>query len=552
MPNLITNPTYDPTKPTTSANQPYIFENPQEIINPQTGQTAQQASGQIINSDLLTPTASLDLPLTPEEPNYQASLGAIPSIGSIMASPETPTEKTQTDLESRLLEAYQKISGKQAAQTQAEQTAGLPGFQSQLTDINSQIQTLQKEAMQIPLKLQQQAEGRGITAGGLAPIQTGLLRENTIKALGLSAIAQTLQGNIATAQNTANRAIELEFAPEQAKIDYLTKALDINMSKLNREDQKKAQAQQTLLQERQRVLDQQKEDRGIILGWVAEASKNQAPAVIINQALSLSDPRQAMSLLSPYFFNPLEKEATLADLDYKRAQIEGIKSSMELDKLKTTADIAATKSATALGWARFQADQEATKNLKLTTADLSNTQLTKVQTIANQFDSEQAVKNYQTSAEAIDAVRSAGTSPTDDIQRVYAFAKVMDPNSVVREGEYKTIQDYSTALLERMGLKAKRVFDNSGFLTQEARGFMLKTLNNRLLSSEKAYKNIYDEYGRRINMITGNSDGSEFLTDYSKAFSIDLKSQVEIKGYNYDQMKADGYSDEEIKQSLGI
>ena len=141
-----------------------------------------------------------------------------------------------------------------------------------------------------------------------------------------------------------------------------------------------------------------------------------------------------------------------------------------------------------------------------------------VRTIIGQFDNEQTVKNYQTSAEAIDALKTAGSSPTDDIQRIYAFAKVMDPNSVVREGEYKTIQDYSTALLERVGLKARRIFDNSGFLTQEARGFMLRTLQNRLSSSERAQKNIYNEYARRINKITGGTDCAEYLTDYSKPF----------------------------------
>lgn len=160
---------------------------------------------------------------------------------------------------------------------------------------------------------------------------------------------------------------------------------------------------------------------------------------------------------------------------------------------------------------------------------LDTSTLTKVMTIANSFDGEQAVKSYQISAEAIDSIKSAGDTPTDDISRVYVFAKVMDPNSVVREGEYKTVQDYSTALLERMGLKAKRVFDNSGFLTEEARNFMLLTLENRLKSSEKAYKNIYDEYGRRINKLTGSDDGVDYLPDYSKAFKPKIEYETEVR-----------------------
>lgn len=188
------------------------------------------------------------------------------------------------------------------------------------------------------------------------------------------------------------------------------------------------------------------------------------------------------------------------------------------------------------------ADRKAEAARKLT--DLDPKIQVRVQTIANQFDNEQAVKNYQTSAEAIDALNTAGTSPTDDIGRVYAFAKVMDPNSVVREGEYKTVQDYSTALLERTGIKAKRIFDNAGFLTQEARNFMKTTLDNRLSSSKKAYDNIYTEYGRRINKITGETDGTDYMTDYSRAFQ---NSDATPKSEEQQLLDA-GYTQEQIDE----
>lgn len=149
---------------------------------------------------------------------------------------------------------------------------------------------------------------------------------------------------------------------------------------------------------------------------------------------------------------------------------------------------------------------------------LSGPVQTRVQSLAGQFDNEQVVRNYNTIAESVHAAKTAGSSPTDDIQRVYAFAKVMDPNSAVREGEYKTVQDYSQALLQAYGLKAKRVFDNTGFLTPQARTFLQSTLNKRLESSKQNYDNIYNEYGRRINKITGGTDGKEYITDYGKAF----------------------------------
>jgi len=164
------------------------------------------------------------------------------------------------------------------------------------------------------------------------------------------------------------------------------------------------------------------------------------------------------------------------------------------------------------------------KNLGASGLDPST--LAKVQTISNKFDTEQVVKDYNTIATQIDAVNNLGNTPTDDIQRIYAFAKVMDPNSAVREGEYSTIQAYSTALLQKMGLNANRVFNNDGFLTTEARNFLQNTLQNRLSSQEKAYNNVANETARKINNITGKDDGKDYITDYSKAFPT-MKEKIE-------------------------
>ena len=47
---------------------------------------------------------------------------------------------------------------------------------------------------------------------------------------------------------------------------------------------------------------------------------------------------------------------------------------------------------------------------------------------------------------AIQTARTLADSDTDDQALIYTFAKVMDPNSVVRESEYQTVQDYSQSL----------------------------------------------------------------------------------------------------------
>lgn len=124
---------------------------------------------------------------------------------------------------------------------------------------------------------------------------------------------------------------------------------------------------------------------------------------------------------------------------------------------------------------------------------------TTVNQIAGAFDNEPIVREYNTVASTLSALKNAGTSPTDDIQRVYAFAKIADPSSAVKEGEYKTIQDYSTALFKRIGINVSRAFDERGFLTDSARNSMSSTLNNILKAKQTAYDNVSKEYQRQID-----------------------------------------------------
>ncbi len=141
--------------------------------------------------------------------------------------------------------------------------------------------------------------------------------------------------------------------------------------------------------------------------------------------------------------------------------------------------------------------------------------------ISGQFDNEAVVKNYNIVSEgyqfAKTLVNKSSPTASDDQGLIYAFAKAMDPNSVVREGEYATVQKYAQSWAESFGFDAKRIFSNSVFLTKEARQNMLNTIESKFKTSETNYKNIYNEYQRRIqDAKSGKINGS--ITDYSKAY----------------------------------
>jgi len=151
----------------------------------------------------------------------------------------------------------------------------------------------------------------------------------------------------------------------------------------------------------------------------------------------------------------------------------------------------------------------------------SSAMMMKVLKVADDLKSEPTVKNYQVIAEGkqfMDNISNDTKNPADQQGIIYAFAKIMDPNSVVREGEYDTVRKYAQSWADTYGFNAKRIFSNSPFLTSEAIKNMKKTVIARTAASEKSYKNIYNETVSVINNITGGKDGSDYVKDYSKGF----------------------------------
>ncbi len=501
--------------------QQEYFKKPEETVEQYNSRIASlRGDSSVINSDNIGPVTETNFVYPNQSPIYDVSKLVAPPLV------ETPSEKKAQSSVDYLQELNKMLVGESSYRVEAEKTQDIEGLTKTKTDLSNKLKILQNEALAIPQQLQIESEGRGITGGGLKPIETGRLRTNAIQALGVSALLEAANNNLTTAQTLADRAVAAKFDPIKEEISAVTANLDLILKSpdYTREEKNRAQEQLDIQNAKKAETEKAEKLSENLHATAIEAAKNGATSDVLTNILNSQSLDEALRYAGP----------SLGSAFIAKAQQQEFENRIALEKLS-------------IDKAKIKSEQ----------SGLSNFQQTKVQTIANQFDSEQAVKSYQIAAETIDAVKGASSSPLDDIQRIYAFAKVMDPNSVVREGEYKTVQDYSMALLEKTGIKTKRIFENTGFLSAEARLFMLKTLKNRLASSEKAYKNIYNEYGRRINKITGNDDGDEYLTDYSKPFTEeeqveDISAAVKSAGYDYEAMKADGLSDEEIKKAIGL
>ena len=236
-------------------------------------------------------------------------------------------------------------------------------------------------------------------------------------------------------------------------------------------------------------------------------------------------------------------QQALAEMDPKRAALYGsFRDPLELYAFGTTPHeqiTAQQAGATAAETARRNAATEArdTRNAaetarhnqamearmaKAAEMGLNQSQNQRVTQIANQFENEPIVKNYNIIAEGANFANSLGTGAKgnagDDQALLYAFAKAMDPGSVVREGEYATVQKYAQSWADNFGFKADRIFSNSPFLTDDARRQMKDTIGKKVTSAKQSYDNVHNEYGRRIELQAGVKGGKDYLTNYGQAF----------------------------------
>jgi hypothetical protein len=427
--------------------------------------------------------------------------------------PQTPTPTTAvgiTGASDATLAASQKALTDAATAAKDTAKTGLDESKSSLTSLMSQITGIQGSRGQVEKDLGIEEKTKSYNDATSALDATKRAHTNELRAIDTntgmndvqknaarseinrkyafqeadqSLILDVANRNLSSAQATADRRIELQLEPLKTQLDFTKMFYEDNKDTFNKAEERDFNLK---IQNDERAYDEQKTKLKTLsdakLSLMTGATEVGAPAGVLAAIQNAKTPEEAIAAAGKY--------GAGIDLKIKEATLS-----------KTYADIAKS---------RAEAQQA------LTT--LPGPVATRVQSVAGQFDGEQAVKNYQTIAETVDAVKNAGVTPTDDIQRIYGVAKVFDPNSAVREGEYATVQEYATSLLQRAGLKANRVFNNDGFLTPEARTFINTTLDNRLASSEKAYQNIYNSYAERVNKVTGKTDGKDYITDYSAAF----------------------------------
>lgn len=171
--------------------------------------------------------------------------------------------------------------------------------------------------------------------------------------------------------------------------------------------------------------------------------------------------------------------------------------------------------------------------------DLTNAQYQQPNTIFNQKDKLRsdynalpAVKTYRVAIQQLAQALGTGAGSQSDLALTYAFAKAMDPESVVRESEQGMVagsQPWFQAAVEN----AKKQFgmDGAGSFTPEARKALRAQIINSVKTRVKGYNQAREQFAeiaKRSNFdpveIVGKHDADPFVPQF-KAYDAQFNKE---------------------------
>lgn len=180
--------------------------------------------------------------------------------------------------------------------------------------------------------------------------------------------------------------------------------------------------------------------------------------------------------------------------------------------------------------------QSLQKTKALSSSGLDSTTQNQVIAAGNKFSSQPVVQRYAKAVEAKNFVdtlagKESGTLTSVDAQGlIYAFAKAMDPDSVVREGEYATAQKYAQSFLNATGYNLQRVWNGKTFLSPDAVKSIKNIVDDKYNSTKDVYSAEYNKSKALIDSLTGGVvDASLYLTDYESGIS-NIENNQETSG----------------------
>jgi hypothetical protein len=281
-------------------------------------------------------------PITPPVPSvsYQPlvdQLSADQQRSQVVADKQQELLSQNSQDQSGLLD---QLANKGTDQVAQEEQLGVPQLQKDAANYKSQLATLEASAMTMREQVTNNAQNTGRGAYDLNLIENGAQRSNLIERTITAAKLQATQGNIIEAQNNAQKAVDIKYAPMEKALEQKKVQYQENKQLLDRFDKKAsdAYAQKIQAQEKQIALDKQNEkaisDVRLTLAQYGnltpEISKALDGAKSVDEAISaagqgLVDPKQKYELEGLRLSNQLKN----AQIRTEQAQRNKINSEIQ-------------------------------------------------------------------------------------------------------------------------------------------------------------------------------------------------------------------------------
>lgn len=200
---------------------------------------------------------------------------------------QSEEEKRIKENQQNLVDMMNELAGVPKEKAKLEKQAGLPQANAELADLQAK-QTMQTAQY---MSQMQDIQNKPIAMEFIAGQQGEVQRRAGIDAMITSALVQAKQGQIQTAQNTIDQAMNLKYNTITQRIETQKAILQMNYDNLSRSDKK-------LADERGAVLDAQKADLTQFRGIQTEAAK---------QAMSSGDSTAFNAIMNATSYEELSK-----------------------------------------------------------------------------------------------------------------------------------------------------------------------------------------------------------------------------------------------------
>lgn len=150
---------------------------------------------------------------------------------------------------------------------------------------------------------------------------------------------------------------------------------------------------------------------------------------------------------------------------------------------------------------RDQAAQFATQNRRLEDADRKQTEAEErnrmrfTSSMRKEFHDRPQVQAYEAALPVLQSAKNSPDTGAGDLDMIYSVGKILDPGSVVREGEMILVKDANSPIAKILGT-TRFVLGKGGRLPPEYRQQLIAMLEQRVGSYQQGYDQERTAYGR--------------------------------------------------------